>query len=132
MFFSTNKNNKEVLIEKDGFHSDRMKLFYLGKRIDTRKEQNIESDNEFGFIVTVKYTKEHISLTGGTLMRKVFNYNQVHYGCTEMGTVPPLTKIAFENDTHRCGFNNKIKDVDVVYIEIADKMYPRRYEEISK
>lgn len=123
-----NDEDRIVFFEKKGFRSHRMKLFYLGEKVNNRKEQNFESDEFlFGFCVEIKY---RIDSWNYNCIQKLTLHNctQVHYGYTELGAVQPLTKIAFESDVHSTGFNAEIKDIESVKIKIENKRY-KKYRE---
>jgi len=128
MPFIKNDEDRIVFFEKKGFRSHRMKLFYLGEKVNNRKEQNIESEGlEFGFCVEIKYKRD--SWNYKYIQKAVLhNCTQVHYGYTEMGTIQPLTKIAFESDIHSTGFSGEIKDIESVNIKIENKRH-KEYRE---
>ena len=95
-----------------------MKLIYLGQELDTTKEHELNSKNEFGFKVNIKYTKESwYKIKEET----VYNCTEVHHLWSKdyMGNA----SIAFESDIHSTGFTRTINTIESVNIEIADKLY---------
>ena len=126
MSYLINNDDRHVLFEKKGFFSTGMKLIFCGKQINTCKEQNIESVNKFGFNVSIIYKKDSWlskAFLNEKHIEKIYNCTQVHYGYTEMGTVQLLTKVAFESDIHRTGFNREIIDIESVEITLSNKKH---------
>ena len=57
-----------------------MKLIYLGEELDTTKEHELNSKNEFGFKVNIKYTKESwFKIKEDT----IYNCTEVHHLSTD-------------------------------------------------
>jgi hypothetical protein len=95
-----------------------MKITYLGKDLDTTKEHDLNSNNEFGFKVDIKYTEESWYPTK----------EDTAYNCTEVHHLWSLdymggASIAFESDIHSTGFTRRIDTIESVNIELATKLY---------
>lgn len=95
-----------------------MKIIYLGEELDATKEHEIESNNEFGFDIEIKYTEESWYQTKE---RTFHNYTEVHHlwSLDYMGG----ESIAFESDIQGTGFTRRISDIESVKIELANKLY---------
>ena len=95
-----------------------MKLIYLGEELDTTKEHELNSKNEFGFKVNIKYTKESwFKIKEDT----IYNCTEVHH--LYSSDYMRYASIAFESDIHSTGFTRTINTIELVNIEIADKLY---------
>jgi len=97
-----------------------MKLIYLGQELDTKQEHELLSNSEFGFKVDIKYTKESWYPTK----------EDTAYNCTEVHHLWSLdymggASIAFESDIHGTGFTRRINDIELVTIELADRLYEK-------
>lgn len=95
-----------------------MKITYLGKELDITKEHELNSNNEFGFKVDIKYTEE------SWYSKK----EDTAYNCTEVHHLWSLdymggASIAFESDIHSTGFTRRIDTIESVNIELATKLY---------
>jgi hypothetical protein len=97
-----------------------MKLIHLGNEIDTTKEQELLSDNENGFKVTVKYKEDSwMSKHEGRQVVDVFN------NCTEVHYMYDTVirkyekRIAFESDIHQTGCTRSVDDIEIVIVELA-------------
>lgn len=97
-----------------------MKITYLGQELDPTKEHELKSDNEFGFKVDIKHTKESWYPTKEDT---AYNCTEVHHLWSQdyMGGA----SIAFESDIHSTGFTRRIDTIESVNIDIADKLYDR-------
>lgn len=89
-----------------------MRLIFLGKELDATKEQELISEEEFGYKVTVKYN----------------DGEDIFYNCTEVHHLYNYTErsrlsIAFESDIHGTGVIRKTIDIESVNIEIANKIF---------
>jgi hypothetical protein len=95
-----------------------MKITYLGKDLDVSVEHELLSENEFGFKVDIKYTKDSwYDIKEDTA-----------YNCTEVHHLWSLNymggpSIAFESDIHCTGFTRNIDTIESVTIELADKLF---------
>lgn len=95
-----------------------MKLIYLGEELDSNIEHELYSENEFGFNVTVTYTKDSFEskhLGGGQFTEKRFNCTEVHHRYKSFHGI----KIAVESDIHCTGGTIDVVDVECVIIELA-------------
>ena len=95
-----------------------MKITYLGQELDVTQEHELNSKNEFGFKVDIKYTKESWYPVK----------EDTAYNCTEVHHLWSLdymggASIAFESDIHLTGFTRRVDTIESVNIEIADKIY---------
>jgi len=95
-----------------------MKIIYLGKELDSTKEHELITENEFGFKVDIKYTEESWYPT-----KKESAYN-----CTEVHHLWSLdymdgASIAFESDIHSTGFTRRIDTIESVNIELSNELY---------
>ena len=84
----------------------------------TDKEHKLNSYNEFGFKVDIKYTE------GSWYSTKEYTT----YNCTEVHHLWSLdymggASIAFESDIHSTGFTRRIDTIESVNIELATKLY---------
>jgi len=102
-----------------------MKLFYLGKELDSSAEQELKTDNEFGFVVTIKFNPDN-RFHRDTETSIFRNATEVHSRYTEM-TIRPGKRIAFESDIHQTGFWKDIEEIETVTIEYALEMYSSAY-----
>lgn len=95
-----------------------MKITYLGQELDITKEHELNSENEFGFKVDIKYTNESWYPTKEDT---AYNCTEVHHlwSTDYMGG----TSIAFESDIHSTGFTRKIDTIESVNIELANELY---------
>lgn len=95
-----------------------MKLIYLGEELDSSIEHDLYSDTEFGFKVDIKYTNESWY---PEKQATAHNCTQVHHlwSLNYMGG----SSIAFESDIRKTGFTRRIDDIEVVIVELAEKMY---------
>lgn len=125
MLHIVNNDDRHVLFEKKGFISTGMKLNYCRKELNTCKEQNIESENEFGFSVIITYQKETSPLSryfNESFIESIYNCTHVHYGYNDMSG-ESMKKIAFESDIHETGFTRVIKDIKNVEIKLSNKLH---------
>jgi hypothetical protein len=95
-----------------------MKITYLGQELDTTKEHELISENEFGFKVDIKYTKDSWYPTKEGI---VYNCTEVHHLWSTDYMGGP--SIAFESDIHRTGFTRRIDVIESVNIELATEVY---------
>lgn len=94
-----------------------MKLVYLGKELDTTKEHELLNNSEFGFKVDIKYREQ--DGWGGS--DTAYNCTEVHHLWSKnyMGGA----SIAFESNIHSTGFVRRIDNIELVTIELANKLY---------
>mgnify|MGYP001558584137 CR=1 FL=1 len=99
-----------------------MKIIYLGQVLDTENEHELFSNNEFGFKIDIKHTKE-----SGYKVKEdtAYNCTEFHWRYTDIFNPIPSNKVAFESDIHKTGFNREIKTIESVTIELADKLYEK-------
>ena len=95
-----------------------MKITHLGKELDTTKEHELYSNNDFGFKVDIKYTEDSWYP----------NKEDTANNCTEVHHLWSLdymggASIAFESDIHSTGFTRRIDTIESVNIELATKLY---------
>jgi hypothetical protein len=89
-----------------------MKLIYLNKKLDTSKEHEIFSNNEFGLKVTVTFKP-------GNFSNEILNNcTEVHYKYKDLG-LHTTERIAFESDIHNTGCTYLIRNIKSVVIEEA-------------
>lgn len=113
----TEKSSSETLVT--GLNKiKKMKITFLGQELDTTKEHELCSENQFGFKVEIKMTKEswypQKELT-------IYNCTEVHHLWSKdyMGGA----SIAFESDIHGTGFTRRIDDIESVTITLAEKLH---------
>ena len=92
-----------------------MKITYLGQELDTTKEHELLSKNEFGFKVTIQHTEESWYV----------DKTDIVYNCTEVHHLWSLDymggpSIAFESDIHSTGFTRRVDTIESVDIELLD------------
>jgi hypothetical protein len=97
-----------------------MKIIYLGQELDSNKEHEIFSDNEFGFKVDIKHTEESWYRVKEDT---AYNCTEFHWRYNEKDDWVENKSVAFESDIHRTGFTREINTIESVIIEIADKLY---------
>lgn len=112
-----NKHCKDVSKNVNNIFNN-MKLIYLGQEIDSTKEHELLTENVFGFKVDIKYTNESWYPAKED---SAYNCTEVHHlwSLDYMGGA----SIAFESDIHNTGFTRRIDDIEIVNIELADKLY---------
>ena len=99
---------------------NKIKIIYLGQELDTEKEHELISDNEFGFKIDIKHTKESwYPVKEDT----AYNCTEFHWRYTDIFNPTPSEGVAFESDIHNTGFTRKINTIESVTIELADKLY---------
>lgn len=97
-----------------------MKIFYLGEELDTTKEHELFTDNEFGFKIDIKYTQDSWYTTKDDT---AYNCTEFHWRFNEDEDWAREKCVAFESDIHRTGFTKEIKNIESVNIVLADKLY---------
>jgi len=98
-----------------------MKIIYLGQEIDNSVEQEIISDEEIGFNVSYNFkegTRPYKSVT-------VYNVSGFYYLGEQLENGFSLHSQIHDNE-----INSNIKDIDIIKIDISDRVYTefKRYE----
>ena len=95
-----------------------MKLIYLNEELDINLEHEIISENEFGFEVLIEYTEN-----SWYPIKKIQlnNFTEVHWRFTDIFNPEPTTRVAFESDVHKNGFNREIDTIKSIIITLCEK-----------
>ena len=99
-----------------------MKITYLGGEVDTSKEHEMLSENDFGFNVKIKYTDDSFYP----------NKELVLNNCTEVHHLWSLDymggpSIAFESNLHQTGFTRRVDVIESVNIELSESLFESYY-----
>lgn len=96
-----------------------MKLIYLNEELDINLEHEIISKKEFGFEVLIEYTEN-----SWYPIKKIQlnNCNEIHWRFTDIFNTEPTTRVAFESDIHRTGFNREIETIKSIEIKLSNKI----------
>ena len=95
-----------------------MELIYLNKKLDTNLEHELMSENEFGFDVLIVYTEDSWY---PFKKYKLNNCTEVHWRFTDIFNPEPTTRVAFESDIHKNGFNREINTIKSIIITLSEK-----------
>ena len=95
-----------------------MELLCLNEELDINLEHEIISKNEFGFDVLIVYTEDSWY---PFKKYKLNNCTEVHWRFTDIFNPEPTTRVAFESDIHKNGFNREINTIKSIIITLSEK-----------
>ena len=95
-----------------------MELLCLNEELDINLEHEIISKNEFGFDVLIVYTEDSWY---PFKKYKLNNCTEVHWRFTDIFNPEPTTRVAFESDIHKSGFNREISTIKSIIITLSEK-----------